>query len=176
MIVSIIAAYSLPDRVIGLEGRIPWHLPSDLARFKALTMGHTLVMGHRTYDSLEGQTLPGRNLIVLARGQTDKLPGNGRAATSLEAGLALAAGEFNEDELFIAGGETVYNAVLERGLVDRMYLTLVHSKFEGDTHFPAFEADRWREIARQDFPADESNRQATTFRFLKVRRSLSPAG
>lgn len=165
MIVSIIAAYTEGGRVIGHEGQLPWRLPADLARFKALTMGHSLLMGRRTFQSLGGRELPGRNLIVLTHGQLE-LPGSHAISNSLSGGLALAKQKFREDELFLAGGGSVYSASLERGLVDRMYLTVVHAEIPGDTFFPTYEEGEWREIARQEFPADDRNRIPTTFRFL----------
>lgn len=165
MIVSIIAAYAENDRAIGHQGRLPWRLAADLARFKALTMGHSLLMGRRTFESLEGRDLPGRRIVVLTRGQLE-LPGSDAISNSLSAGLTLAEREFGEDELFLAGGGRVYREALERGLVDRMYLTVVHAKVPADTFFPEFDEGAWREIARQEFPVDDRNQFPTTFRFL----------
>lgn len=172
MIVSIIAAYSEPGWVIGRDGRMPWRLPADLARFKALTMGHTLLLGRRTYESLDGRELPGRRIIVLTRDHADQLPRAVSVAGSLDAGLALANQAFEEDELFLAGGGTVYQEALKQGLVDRMYLTLVEADLSGDTFFPQYHESQWREIVRQDFPADDANPYPTAFRFLK-RRAVS---
>lgn len=169
MIVSIIAAYSVPGRVIGRDGRMPWRLPGDLARFKALTMGHTLLMGRRTYESLDGRELPGRRMIVLTRDHADQVPQTVIVAGSLEAGLALANQAFDEDELFLAGGGMLYRLALGEGLVDRMYLTRVEADLSGDTFFPEYEESQWREIVRQEFPADDENAYPTAFSFLKRR-------
>lgn len=169
MIVSIIAALSVPGRVIGRDGRMPWRLPADLARFKALTMGHTLLMGRRTYQSLAGRDLPGRQTIVLTRDHPDQFPQTVSVAGSLEAGLALANQALMEDELFLAGGGMLYRQALEQGLVDRMYLTFVEADLSGDTLFPEYVQSEWREIVRQDFPADDENPYPTAFSFMKRR-------
>ncbi len=154
---SIIVAMS-ENRAIGLAGGLPWHLSPDLRRFKKLTMGHHLVMGRRTFESVR-VPLPGRRIIVLTRQPHYAAPGVQVAASLEEAlGLAEAAGE---DEVFIGGGAEVYARALP--LADRMYLTLVHALFEADTFFPDFDGNAWEETWREHHPAVEGQPLAFTF-------------
>lgn len=136
------------DRLIGRGLELPWHLPTDLRRFKALTLGHPLVMGRRTYDSLVhqfGGPLPGRTTVVLSR-TPEKVtaPPNGFAAASLDEALARIKADSlpGADTVFIGGGADVYGAVLGAGgappRADRLELTLVEGRFEGDTFFPPY--------------------------------------
>jgi dihydrofolate reductase len=146
---SLIVAMS-ENRVIGREGRLPWHLSADLRRFKQLTMGHTIVMGRKTFESI-GRPLPGRNSIVVTRQQGYAPPGVSVAA-SLAAASRLAVGD---SEVFFIGGGEIYRQVLPR--VERIYLTLVHAELPGDTHFPELSPDQWRLAQRVDHAADEKN-------------------
>lgn len=127
MIISMIAAMS-EDRVIGVSGKLPWHISSDLARFKSITMGHTVVMGRKTLDSI-GHPLPGRRNIVLTR-TLAKIEGC-EIARSLQQAIDAAEGE---EEIFICGGEEVFREALP--LCQRMYLTIVHGSYRGDVRFP----------------------------------------
>jgi dihydrofolate reductase len=153
---SIIVAAS-QSGVIGKDGKLPWHLPSDLKRFKALTMGHTLIMGRKTFESI-GKPLPGRTTLVLTR-QTAEMcsfyPEGVHCARSLDEAMdaAFAAGE---NEVFICGGGEVYREALP--LVDRVYLTVVERDFEGDTRFKFvfdgsalefFNGVQWRRVAQE---------------------------
>jgi len=159
MSVSIITAMAR-NRVIGLDNRLPWRLPADLRYFKEKTMGRTLVMGRKTFESLQ-KFLAGRRIIVLTR-DGDFHPDGAETAGSLAAALGLAAGE---PEIFIAGGAEVYSLALEGGIVDTIYLTLIHQDFEGDTLFPEFSESEWRLVSREDHAADEKN--ACAFSFLQ---------
>ena len=125
--------------VIGRDGGLPWHLPADLKRFKALTMGAPIVMGRKTFQSLPG-LLPGRRHIVLTRG--DWQAEGAEVAHSVEDALALADGQ----RVSIVGGAEIFR--LFEPLADRIELTEVHGAPEGDTVLPAFEG--WRETARED--------------------------
>lgn len=127
MIISIIAAMA-ENRVIGRDGKLPWHLPDDLARFKAITMGHPVVMGRKTFESI-GRPLPGRTTIVLSRTLTE-LEGC-RLARSLEEAVALGRGA---EELFVCGGEEVFREALP--LAQRIYLTVVQGEYPGEVRFP----------------------------------------
>lgn len=169
MRVTIIAAVA-DNRAIGRDGTIPWHLPGDLRFFKRATMGHTLVMGRRTFES--AGALPGRRTIVLTRDRTDRSPVAGSTrggrtkvkvelAHDLDEALARAEAE-GEEEVFICGGEGVYRRALERA--DRMLLTRVEGEFEADTFFPEHDADQWRLVWRQDHPPDDENRHGYSFR------------
>ena len=138
MSVVLVAAVAR-NRVIGRDGVMPWHLPEDLRRFKALTMGHTLVMGRRTYDSI-GRPLPGRRTVVITR-QADWAVEGVTTAGSLEAALALVVGD-----AYVVGGGEIYALALP--LADRLELTEVDSAPVGDTYFPEV-GPAWRETARE---------------------------
>jgi len=128
--------------IIGARGRLPWHLPEDLKHFKALTLGHPVIMGRKTWESL-GRPLPGRENIVVTRAAGYDAPGASIAA-SLEAALALCAGE---PVVFVIGGSALYAAALP--LADGLALTEIHRDFDGDTRFPEFDRKAWRETQRK---------------------------
>lgn len=128
--------------VIGAHGRLPWHLPEDLKHLKALTLGHPVIMGRRTWESL-GRPLSGRENIVVTRAAGYQAPGASVAA-SLDAALALCAGE---PVAFVIGGTELYAAALP--LAAGLVLTEIHRDFEGDTYFPEFDRKLWRETQRK---------------------------
>jgi dihydrofolate reductase len=130
--------------VIGHEGRMPWHLPEDLAHFRRTTLGHPVLMGRRTWDSL-GRPLPGRRNIVLTRQPQWQAAGAERAQ-GLEQALALCAG--HTGQVFIIGGAELYAQAL-RGPVACLHLTRIDADFPGDTHFPALDPAAWSESARE---------------------------
>jgi len=163
VIVSIIVAVADND-VIGRDGGLPWHLPADLKRFKRLTSGHRMIMGRRTWDSIGRRPLPGRPTIGVSRDPSLVAEG-AQVACSVEEALDLAAGA---DEVFIAGGEAIYRAALP--VADRIYLTRVHACFDGDTHFPAFDANDWRVVVEERHEPDEKNPYAHTFQVYELRR------
>ncbi|MBC7662161.1 MAG: dihydrofolate reductase [Chitinophagaceae bacterium] len=120
--------------IIGREGTMPWHLPDELKRFKAITMGKVLIMGRKTFESI-GRPLPGRYSIVVSRTK-EMLPRIVTAATSLESALRLArevAPQWGQEICIIGGGE-IYRQTLD--LVDKIYLTRIHQTIDGDTHYP----------------------------------------
>lgn len=160
MILSIIAALD-EEGGIGFENQIPWHLPGDLGRFKKLTMGHHLILGRNTYQSI-GKPLPGRRMIVLSRNPDYRLAGS-LVAGSLQDALHIAR-DAGESEAFVIGGAETYQEALP--LADHLYLTVVHTSVEADTFFPEFEEKDWSLICTQDIPADEKNSLATTFKFF----------
>jgi len=127
--------------VIGASGKLPWHLPEDLRHFKALTFGHPVIMGRRTWDSL-GKPLPGRENIVVTRDRAFDAPGASVAA-SLEAALALCA---DSPVAFVIGGGELYAAALP--CADVLTLTEIQHDFEGDARFPEFDRAAWRESER----------------------------
>jgi dihydrofolate reductase len=145
MTVTILAAIAR-NGVIGVDGGLPWHLPDELALFKELTLGHVLVMGRRTYESV-GRPLPGRTTIVVTR-RPDWEPGVDGVlrAASVEEALEVAC-EI-DDEVFVVGGAEVYAAALSTA--DRLALTFVDSEPEGDTTFPDVDWSPWRETARRE--------------------------
>ncbi len=127
MLISIIVAMSR-NRVIGADGSMPWQLPEDLRRFKRITMGQTLLMGRKTYQSI-GHPLPGRQTIILSRDPAYQVAGS-RVVSDLHSGIALADG----NELFICGGEDIYRQALP--LAEKIYLTELLREVAGDTYFP----------------------------------------
>lgn len=132
MIISIIAAMT-ENRVIGRDGAIPWDIPADRRRFRELTMGHHVIMGRKTFESI-GRALSGRTNIILSR-EPDYRAQGGIIANSLEDALGLCSGG---DELFICGGEELYRQAL--AVADRIYLTVVHQVCAGDAFFPQIPA------------------------------------
>jgi len=163
MIISIIVAMD-EDRGIGFENQIPWHLPADLARFKKLTMGHHLLVGRKTYESI-GSVLPGRQMIILTR-NPEYTAQNCITAETLDSALKLAENR-GEKEVFIIGGAEIYREALPLG--DHLYLTVVRTRAKADAYFPQFEELDWSQICSQEIPADDKNSLATTFKHL-VRR------
>jgi dihydrofolate reductase len=123
------------NRVIGIENRLPWRLPSDLARFKRLTMGHHLIMGRKTFESI-GRPLPGRTTIVITRGSFRAA--NVITAGSLEEAFTVAAGD---DQPFICGGAEVYRQAID--IADILYLTIIEKDIVGDAIFPEFDISKW---------------------------------
>ena len=146
--------------VIGREGGLPWHISSDLKRFKEITMGKPLVMGRKTWDSLPRKPLPGRRNIVITRQPGFAAEGAEAAATPEEA-LRLAG---DAPEVAVIGGGEIYR--LFWPMVDRIYLTEVDLDADGDTHFPDLAPDEWREVAREVHPRGERDSAAFTLRIL----------
>lgn len=130
--ISLIAAIS-ENRVIGKEGKIPWHLSDDFRRFKERTMGHVIIMGRKTHESI-GRPLPGRTNIIITRDTAREFPGC-IVAMSLEEALSKAR-EIEPEEVFICGGGQIYAEALP--LADRLYLTVVHAIIDGDAFFPEY--------------------------------------
>jgi len=151
------------DYAIGKDNALPWHLPADLKRFKALTLGRPLLMGRRTAESL-GRALPGRRNLMLTRGGVVPFAGM-EAVASLDAALRTLG---DADQLCVIGGGEVFEATLP--LASRMHLTWVDAEVEGaQAFFPRFDPDRWEVYAREPHAADE--RHAYDFEFVDyVRR------
>lgn len=138
---SVIVAIA-KDGVIGVDNTLPWHLPEDLKRFRALTMGHHIIMGRKTYDSL-GRLLPGRTTVIVTRNVDYQIEG-ALVANSLEQAIALCG---NDDEVFLIGGAELYQAGL--GLADKLYITEIDLAVAGDAHFPQLPVGQWKEAARE---------------------------
>jgi dihydrofolate reductase len=160
MIISLIVAMDQAGG-IGKDGGLPWHLPADLKRFKALTMGHHLIVGRKTHETI-GRPLPGRTTIVLTRDLDYRADGC-LVAASLDEALELAR-QRGEDEAFVIGGAQVYDEALP--LADRIYLTGVHGVFEADVYFPQFDLDGWTVKESLEHPADKENPVGFTFTVL----------
>jgi dihydrofolate reductase len=156
-----VAIVAMADNgVIGRGNGLPWHLPDDLKRFKALTMGHALLMGRRTYDSI-GRALPGRRNLVLTRNRDWRAPGC-EPVGSIEEARARA----ENSALFVIGGAEVFS--LSWCAVGRLELTEVHAEVEGDTFLEGFDRRAWREVFRERHAADE--RHAAPFSFVSLLR------
>lgn len=143
MNLSILVAMA-KNRVIGLNNTLPWHLSEDLKRFKALTMGHPIIMGRKTYESI-GRPLPGRTNIVITRQQD--YSANGSVVVSSVEDAVKAAHEYCDEgntEIFIIGGEVLFRQTLH--LCQRLYITEIQKEFEGDAFFPEFDPDEWDQI------------------------------
>ena len=147
--IAIVAAMA-ENRVIGRGGDLPWRLPADMSRFRALTMGKPIIMGRRTHESI-GRALDGRHNIVVSRRTGYRAPGC-TVADSFDAALDAAS---NAPEIAVIGGASIYEQAL--ALAARMYLTLVHASIDGDVLFPEFEPGEWREVTRAERSADSRN-------------------
>lgn len=157
MMISLVLAVS-ENGVIGKDNTMPWHLPADLKHFKRVTLGHTIIMGRKTYDSI-GKPLPRRRNLVITRNQDWKAEG-AEVFHSLEDAIAACEGE---EEVFVIGGATIYQQALDADLVDRIYLTRIHEDFEGDTFFKLPEEGQWRETERETHQPDEKNKYVYSF-------------
>ena len=159
MILSFILAVS-ENGVIGRNNALPWHLPADLKRFKSLTIGHTIIMGRKTYESI-GRPLPRRRSIAISRNPKFSAPGI-EVAGSLEEALALCR---DENEVFVIGGESVFKEALERA--DRLHVTLIHAQVPGDTFFPIEKLNRWTQVLDERHESDEKNAHPYSFRLYE---------
>lgn len=140
--VSLIAAVAA-NGVIGSDNTLPWRLPEDLKRFKALTLGHSIIMGRRTHESI-GRPLPGRRNLIVSRNPAYRAEGC-ETVTSLE--QAIAKSGASADEVFVIGGAQIYAEALP--LAYRLYLTEIQRAFSGDAVFPDIDKSRWKEAARE---------------------------
>lgn len=162
MRIAIVVAFDRA-RAIGVDNALPWHLPDDLARFKALTLGKPVLMGRRTAESL-GRALPRRRNLVLTRGGCVPFDGM-EAVASVDEALARVHGA---EELVVIGGEGVFAAMLPAAT--RLHLTCVDTVVpRADAYFPEFDASAWREVAREHHPADA--RHAFAFDFVDLVRA-----
>jgi dihydrofolate reductase len=150
--ISLIAAIA-ENKVIGKDNRLVWHLPVDMRFFKNTTMGHTLIMGRKTFESF-GKPLPGRKSIVITRQKDYRYEGV-KVVHSLDEAIKAAP---VDEEVFIAGGAEIYRQAMP--LCERMYLTIVHHDFEGDTWFPPIDYGQWKLLSSEKHPADEKHAYA----------------
>ena len=161
MKISVLVAMD-ETRGIGYQGKLPWHLKADLRRFRDLTMGHTVIMGRKTWESI-GHGLPGRRVIVLTRDETYPPACDAQPAHTLEAALHLAQAA-GETEVFICGGGEVYAQALRWAY--RLYLTRVTVQVTADAFFPPLDDDDWQISESLNQPADAQNEYPTTFQVL----------
>lgn len=142
---SIIVAVA-NNHVIGLHNTLPWHLPEDLKRFKALTMGHHIIMGRKTYESL-GRLLPGRTTVIVTRNQHYHVDG-AIVVHTLKQALEVCQ---TDAEVFLIGGAELFEIGLQQA--DKIYLTEIHADFDGDAFLPVFDLSSWREASREQHKA-----------------------
>ena len=159
MTISIIAAVS-ENNVIGANNKLIWHISEDLKRFKKLTLNKVVVMGRKTYESLPIKPLPDRRTIVIST-QTDLDLKNVMIVNSPQKALELCK---SENEIFICGGEAIYKEFID--LADKMYITKVHAKFEGDVFFPKFNEKKWR-----IFKTENSQENDLKYSFIEYLRN-----
>ncbi len=144
------------NRVIGADNKIPWKLSGDLQRFKQITMGHHLIMGRKTWESI-GRPLPGRTTVIVTR-QKNYAASGALIADSLDAAIAACG---NDEEIFVIGGAQLFAAALP--CADRIYLTLVDAEVAGDTHMPEFDLAPWCLQRSEAYAADEQNQYPYLF-------------
>jgi dihydrofolate reductase len=164
VIISLLVAMD-EKRGIGKDGKLPWRLSSDLKRFRELTMGHHIIAGRKTFDSI-GKPLPGRQTIVVTRNPSYSVE-DCLIVGSVEAAIELAEAR-GESEAFVIGGADIFAQALD--VADRVYLTEVHAEVDADTFFPEFDRSAWTEKECSYQPADEKNQHACTFRLLERER------
>ncbi len=161
--VAIVVAVA-DNNVIGKDNQLIWHLPADLKHFKNLTMGHPMIMGRKTFDSI-GKPLPGRTSIIITRQQDFKAEGC-IVVNSVQEAIARAC-EL-DDTVCIIGGAEIYKQAMP--LVDTIFLTRVHHTFEGDTFFPQIQPEDWETVSEAQYEPDEKNKYK--YSFLELKRKL----
>jgi len=160
MIISLLVAMD-QNRGIGANNQLPWHLSADLKRFKSLTMGHHMIMGRKTFESI-GKPLPGRVTIIVTHDPEYQAQECLIAHSMNEAfSLSETSGEI---EVFIIGGGNVFSQVLMRA--DRLYITQVNARVRADVFFPEYDEHEWEEIESVFQPADDKNQYSSTYRYL----------
>lgn len=164
MIISLIVAMD-ENRGIGKDNRIPWHLSSDLKRFKQLTLGHHIIMGRKTYESI-GRPLPGRTSIVITRNTKYRSAADHdqiQIVMSLKDALKIAENA-GDTEAFVIGGAEIFKQAICRA--DRIYLTRVHALLDCDTYFPVIDQNEWSDSPETFIPSDEHNQYESTYQIL----------
>jgi dihydrofolate reductase len=155
---SLIVAMSR-NGIIGKDNALPWHLSGDLKRFRAVTMGHHIVMGRKTFESI-GRLLPGRQTVIVSRNPRYRFDG-AVVVASIDAAIEVCDAD---REIFFIGGAELYRQVLDR--VTRIYLTEVDTELVGDAYFPPFDRQGWQEVSRETYSADEANQYPYQFIIL----------
>ncbi|MBS4209436.1 dihydrofolate reductase [Bacillus sp. FJAT-50079] len=163
MNISLIAAMDI-NRVIGQNNDLPWRLPRDWQHLKKITMGHPIILGRKNFESI-GRPLPGRRNIILTRNSRCTYDGC-EIAHTIEDVFELCKGE---EEIFIFGGEQIYQMFLP--YVERMYITKIHHSFEGDTYFPDFDHEEWKEVSVEKGITDEKNPFVYYFHLYERKRT-----
>jgi dihydrofolate reductase len=159
---SIICAMD-ENRLIGCDNALPWHMPADFAWFRKNTLGKTVVMGRKTYESI-GKPLPDRRNIIITRDSNYQMDGC-EICASIDEALAVTE---NEEEIMLIGGASLYQQTISQA--DKLYITEIHSIFEGDAWFPAIETSLWNESWRKSHAADEKNPHSFSFVIYEKKR------
>jgi dihydrofolate reductase len=157
MIISAIVAMS-ENNVIGKDNQLVWHLPADLQHFKRTTYGHHMLMGRKTFESF-GKVLPGRVSIILTRQEKLDIPG-AYIVHTVDDGLEIGR-KAGDDEFFIIGGEEIFRMTMP--LIEKLYLTVVHENFDGDTFFPELNWNEWTILHQHTHEADDKNPYRHTY-------------
>ncbi len=165
MKITLIAAVA-NNNVIGSENRLIWHMPVDLRRFKQVTMGHALLMGRKTFESI-GKALPGRRNIVLTRQKKFRAEGV-EVINSIQEAIKLTK---SEKDVFVIGGSEIYEQCINLYYTRRMIITRIYANFDGDAFFPDIDEDKWELEAIEEYEADEKNKYP--YAFLKYRKKKS---
>ncbi len=160
MKISLIVAMAT-NRIIGIDKQMPWHLSADLKKFKKITMGHPILMGRKTHESI-GKALPGRRNLIISRNKGYQAEGC-EVFNEIQQAISYCD---NVQELFVIGGASFYEAMLPHA--DFIYLTEIHKDFTGDTFFPKINPDQWQEIAREDITDD--TQVNFDYSFVKLQR------
>ncbi len=163
MLISQIAAMS-ENRVIARDGKLPWHLPADLKYFKDVTWGHHVLMGRKNYEA-EGEVLKGRTNIIITRQKNYKVK-DGFVFSTIREGIDFAKRR-DENELFIVGGGLIYRETLLQ--TDKIYLTIIHQVFNGDTFFPEFNKNEWQTCSKRKYLSDKNNPYDHTYYIFQKR-------
>ena len=163
MKLSLIVAMAT-NRTIGIDKKMPWHLSADLKKFKAITMGHPILMGRKTFESI-GRPLPGRQNIVISRDTSYQQEGC-LVFNDLEIALEHLA---DQEEVFVIGGAAFYDVMIDKA--DCLYLTQINQSFDADTFFPEIKPEQWKELSREDINNDPS--VDFSYSFLTLERITS---
>lgn len=168
MKLSIIAAVA-NNQVIGNKNRLIWHMPADLKFFKNKTLGHTMIMGRKTFESI-GKPLPGRKTIVVTQQENYDAKGC-ETAGSFKDALKLAK---DDGEVFVVGGAEIYNQAMNHYYTKTLYITRIFADFDGDTFFPEIDSNEWQIVERNDFEPDKDNKYPYSFRKFKRKTTRTP--
>ncbi|WHY95562.1 dihydrofolate reductase [Peribacillus simplex] len=158
--ISLIVAMD-QNRVIGKNNELPWHLPADLQYFKKVTMGHPIVMGRKTFESI-GRVLPGRENVIVTRNQDFKAEG---CVVLHDIAQIKTFADSRDEEVFVIGGAEIFKEILP--VTDRLYITEIHETFEGDTFFPVIDENQWDKVSSNPGSIDEKNHYAHDFIILQ---------
>jgi dihydrofolate reductase len=165
--ISIIAAIA-DNYAIGYLNKLPWHMPADLKHFKVLTVGHAIVMGKRTFESLPNGPLPNRKNVVLTSIMSEGVNEGYFEADSMEDVFFLTE---KEEQVFIIGGTSIYKQTIDKA--DSMYITWVHCKPVADAFFPEINFDEWVEVSKEDHDADDKNVFPYTFSYYERKKQIA---